>query len=208
MSQKYIVAPVAFIMVLVLTGCNSESQQERSKLCTIGTLCDVPLPPPIELAIEREPSSRQEALRRRLNLEGNDVVFQVSPATEPSKSAELMFKLVFVSSQRRPNLGTVWILPKGRKEKEQAAQALIAGVDTLHTTFVTDGSRLAVLDSVTRVGPTFVFDYRSYTYVRQEYSSQDMRKDWERAVRSSCGGGPLAVIPTAWKEEYVRLCRS
>lgn len=125
-------------------------------------------------------------------------------------------RLYFVKTTELGRVGSIWIVFDHLEKEDARTQIITHTFDKSRMEIVTDGHegasplmlyRIALIDRNTRIGPTFVSGYPQRPYVKYEYDSHYVRSDWERAVTSSCGGGPLTAVPKSWTEERNRNCR-
>jgi hypothetical protein len=217
---------VLVIASIALGGCGDEQQQSaaghRASLCTIGTLCDVPQPPPITYEIPAEAVAADGALKSylRQDLPGADDVTRVGPSTDAGWTDRFgkrhqPIRIYFVPERQRPIHGSIWVIYDHVMGATPRRQVLMRDVDRTKNNIRVDGKdgdttfvpyRIAIIDRTTEIGPTFVSSYPQKPYERQEYDSLRARAEWESSVTSSCGGGPLSAVPASWVEERNGEC--
>ena len=212
---------------LVTTACKSQEDDPTGRdLCSIGTSCQQPAPPPLELFVSSEPAQVNEELRRLLNhdFSKGGRVYEFGPEKPKSwmdrrNRKHLPLRLYFVVEREQSSIGSLWVVYDHIEDEVPKTQIIARGLDTSRLRFVTDGIedneyrqlglyRIAAVDKQTGIGPTFVSGYPQRPYIRHEYDSEYVRHDWERAITSSCGGGPLTAVSQKWVDERNRRCEA
>jgi hypothetical protein len=226
MHSKAVLSGFAAALLIYLTGCRSEehSSEKHRNLCEIGMWCDVPAPSPITLKIASTAFQPGIMLKGYLKRDfGNGaIIFDLGPDrqsawTDKTGQRHSPLRVYFVTGQKDDEMGSVWILFDHLQAERPKTQTLTRSFNRHTMDIVTDGRsyssnaplmlyRIALVDRLTRIGPTFVSGYPQLPYIKHEYNSTYARSDWESAVRSSCGGGPLTAVPASWTDERARDC--
>lgn len=226
MHSKAVLCGFAAAQLVYLTGCSSEehSSEMHRNLCEIGTWCDVSAPPPITLKIEPKPFQPARMLRKVVKREFGDdaVIFDLGPDrqsgwTDKAGQRHISLRIYFVTNRESNVMGSLWVVFDHLQTEHPKTQTLTRSFDRRTMDIVTDGRtyssnaplmlyRIALVDRLTRTGPTYVSGYPQLSYIKHEYDSTYVRSDWESAVRSSCGGGPLTAVPASWTAERARDC--
>lgn len=218
-------------LAVILAGC--QKKQDRNPLpdfCYLGELCNVGPPPAFELSIANAPVSGSKGtseLRKR-GIDRNGLLYQVVPKdpwrgwfddrVDKGLSPALLF---YVTTDAASDVGELWIEFAHGPGEHPEAQLALSGMSRQRHQIMVDGET-NLLDDLPRFavverqkphsqwkgsGPTFVWFPPDRRYVRFEYDSPYVRKEWENGIRSSCVAGPLTEVPRRWYEERERLCR-
>lgn len=197
----------------------------RPKLCQATTLCAVPTPPPENLQIADRAEMPDHPIRSRLADDFGEArtLFRIGPDgenrwTDRNGVRHRGLRLYFAVKPATPDVGSIWVVfdhvagdaPNtqilARDSDRRKIRIVIDGRDEWNKGLAFSAYRIAVVDSTTGIGPTFVSADGQQPYVQHEFNSNYVRNDWERMVTSSCGGGPLTAVPRAWIVERERLC--
>lgn len=207
------------------SGCDLPEETKGRNLCEIGTLCAEPAPEPIKLQIGSETaqlsSEINDLLIKDIETAGN--VFPLEPAqqgwVDQNGDRHFPLRMYFVEERNKDRAGSLWVVFDHKLGERPKSQVLSGNLDRHQIDVVTDGPhgsnlslyRIAIVDRETRIGPTFVVEHNGRAdrrYVSHEYNSDHVRQNWEAAVTSSCGGGPLTAIPPEWENERKRDCKA
>lgn len=218
------------VVLAALTACDkSRDAVSKRNLCKIGALCDIASPERLNLYVSKESHAVPPSIRALLepDITAARLVNELVPygkngaypqTAKQNQQGRTVFptKAYFVTPPANPATGVIWVVFAHVKGEPPKAQAIMDNVNLTLSDVVTDGTygdvvglyRIAVIDKRTGKGPTFQWNGRDKNYVRYEFDSAEIRRDWEAATKSSCGGGPLTNVPEHWEEERKRDCQS
>lgn len=212
-------------VLLAACGPDKPVSDDRPKLCQTTTFCAVPAPPPENLQIAERAEEPGRPIRSQLAADFGEarILFRVGPKgenewTDRKGVRHRGLRLYFATRPARPDVGSIWVVFDHATVDAPETQILVRDLDRRKIRVIVDGRtegnrglafvayRIAVVDSTTGIGPTFLSRDGQQPYIRYEYNSDYVRKDWEQMITSSCGGGPLTATPRAWTLERERLC--
>lgn len=213
-------------VLLAACGQDTPASDNRPKLCRTTTFCAVPAPPPENLPIADRSEEPDRRIRFRLASDFGEAraLFRIGPTgengwTDRNGERHRGLKLYFVAKPATPDIGSIWVVFDHIAGDAPKTQILVRDLDRRNIRVVVDGReeankglafsayRIAVVDRTSGIGPTFVSGDGRQPYARHEFTSNYVRRDWESAVTSTCGGGPLTEVPPAWIADRRHRCR-
>lgn len=196
---------------------------QRPDYCSVTTLCDVAMAPPIELRVAAAALRGDDRDYRRVlavaGSAGADRLYPYERVIDPQIDPTDQSLLPGASATNRLFL----IRARGGDEAlvivrdtftQRHAQLLRRGTSLARYRVRTDSDasldRFALLDPATQMGDTFQLRQaprsEAFTYVVFAPASPEIRAQWLRSRQSSCGGGPLTSVPAEWVRAYEEAC--
>ena len=216
-------AGIGLWLLLERPARDGVAAHRRPDHCDMVTLCDVAMPPPVELRRDRRPLARGEpdvtliarALEARpagpVHLYNRVTGTGADRGTETSvidRRESSRLYLVHTAAGREalaivrdtPTQRHAWVARRGPGlARYRVVTDTVASLD-----------RFALLDPATNMGDTFQLRQtpagEAFAYVMFVLDSPEIRAQWLGSRQSSCGGGPLRAVPAEWERAFQEMC--